>query len=422
MKHTLAAVLLALAAGTAHSETAWPPVMASFTRGLAESPLPATLPEGVSLTPPDPAVPAARARFAGLWQGWACRNAFCDVKLAVEQVSADSARITYAGANAVQGLIVDRTDARFEGEELVAHLRTGAKLAMRLRADGDMEISLWRPESTLLSLGVLSQRPADHERRIERVPTPWTDNGAPVTLEMVVYRPPGNGPFPTLVFNHGSTGNGDRPELFTLTFTAAEIARHFVRQGWQVVFPQRRGRGKSGGLYDEGFDEARKRYTCDTARTLAGMERAIEDLDAAMAHLRTRADVDARRMMIGGVSRGGILSSVYAGVRPAQFQGVINFVGGWIGDRCPSADDVNGGSFKRAAAFPKPMLWLYGEKDPFYSIRHSRRNHEAFVAAGGQGDFLVFDAPAGDNGHSIASYPAVWKPALERYLQQRMQP
>lgn len=422
MKHPIAALLLALVAGLATAETAWPPQITSFTRGLTESALPAALPDGVTLTPPDASVPPARARFAGLWQGWACRNAWCDVKLAVEQVSADTARITYAGANTAQGLIVDRTEARFEGDELVAQLRTGAKLAMRLRADGDMEISLWRAESTLLSVGVLSQRPAEYERRVERVPTPWTDNGTPLTLEMVVYRPLGTGPFPTLVFNHGSTGNGDRPELFTLTYTAAEVGRYFVRQGWQVVFPQRRGRGKSGGLYDEGFDEGRKRYACDAQRTLAGMDRAIEDLDAVMAHLRTRADVDARRLMIGGVSRGGILSAVYAGVRPGVFEGVVNFVGGWVGDRCLHADDVNGGSFKRAAAFDKPMLWLYGEKDPFYSVRHSRRNYEAFVSAGGRGEFLVFDAPAGDNGHSIASYPAVWKPALDRYLKERARP
>jgi dienelactone hydrolase len=420
--HRSAALLLALASGVAGADTAWPPSMPGFTRGLAESSVAATLPEGIALVAPGPEVPPARARFAGLWRGWACRNAACDVKIAVEQVSATNARIVYAGANAVQGLITDRAEASFEGDELVARLRTGARLVMRLRADGDMEMSLWRPDSTLLSVGVLSQQPPDHERRIERVPTSWSEQGAPVTLEMVVFRPTAGGPFPTLVFNHGSTGNGDRPELFTLTYTAPEIARFFVRQGWQVVFPQRRGRGKSGGLYDEGFEPDRKRYACEAARSLPGLERAIEDLDAVMAHLRTRADVDARRMMIGGVSRGGILSAVYAGTRPGAFLGVVNFVGGWVGDRCADADDVNGGSFKRAAAFPRPMLWLYGEKDPFYAVRHSRRNHEAFVSAGGQGEFLVFDAPAGDNGHNIVHHPSIWRPALERYLRERMQP
>jgi dienelactone hydrolase len=407
--------------GLTFAQTAWPASAPQFTRGWSESPVAATLAQPAAITTPDASVPEPKRRFSGLWQGWACRNAVCDVKLAVEQVSEVGATLSYAGANITQGLVTSRMEGRFVGDELHATLGTGGRIVLRSRADGDMEMGIWRDDRRL-SVGVLTQKPIDYVRTVERVPTPWTHEGSPVTLEMVVYRPPGAGPFPTLVFNHGSTGNGDKPEWFTLTSAAPEVGKYFVRKGWQVVFPQRRGRGKSGGRYDEGFETDRSRYTCRAEITLAGLDRAVADLDAVMAHLRQRGDVDVKRMMIGGVSRGGILSAVYAGHAPGQFQGVLNFVGGWVGDRCFTANDVNGSAFRRAAAFGKPMLWLYGDKDPFYSLRHSRRNHEVFEAAGGKGRFIAFDAPEGDNGHGVHLYPAVWMPAVEEYVKAAVGP
>ncbi len=41
-----------------------------------------------------------------------------------------------------------------------------------------------------------------------------------------------------------------------------------------VAFPQRRGRGQSDGLYDEGFKPDRSSYSCQEDLTLGGAERA----------------------------------------------------------------------------------------------------------------------------------------------------
>ena len=418
MKHllTLAYFVWVTSAG---AQTAWPEYMPALSVGLPESTVPAVLPEGTAITPPAADVSSDKARWSGIWNGWACRAALCDVKIAIEKVSEATATLTYVGANAEQGVISDRGEAQFVADELVFKVKTGAKLALRLRTNGQMELSLWRPETQLLSVGLLTKNEAvDHTRTIERIPTPWAESGKAQTLEMVVYRPLGAGPFPTLVMNHGSTGNGDKPEWFVQTWTNPELARFFVRKGWQVFYPQRRGRGKSDGLYDEGFEANRSRYSCEPALSLPGMERALADLDVVMAHVRTRSDVDATRMLIGGVSRGGILSTVYAGTRPSPFLGVINFVGGWVGDQCPRAEEVNTVSFKRGAAFAKPVLWLYGDKDPYYSLRHSRMNLDAFTAAGGKGRFVSYAPPTGQNGHAIYAFPGLWQSDLDGYLAQ----
>ena len=263
--------------------------------------------------------------------------------------------------------------------------------------------------------GVLSQMPAA-AKITERIPTPFIENGKPVTLEVVIYKPAGNGPFPALMFNHGSTGNGDNPALFTSTWTSAALAKFFTDKGWLVAFPQRRGRGKSDGLYDEGFEADRSRYSCDPQLSLPGLERALSDMDAAYSYVAARADIDSKRMLVGGQSRGGIAASVYAGTRPARFAGVLNFVGGWLGDDCPNVQAVNTVSFRRGAKFGLPMLWLYGENDPYYKITHSKRNFDAFIEAGGKGEFKVYDLGSGRNGHNIISQPELWGSAVDAYL------
>ena len=414
----LVALVCFVWATTAGAQTAWPDYMPGLSAGFSESPVAAVLPADMTITPTAVSLPADKARWSGLWQGWACGGALCNVKIAVEKVTDMGATLVYAGGSSTSSL-TERSEALFESSELVFRVKTGARLAMRLRAGDEMELSIWRSDGQLIATGLLTQKPVDdHTRTIERVPTPWVENGKPQTLEMVVYRPLGSGPFPTLVMNHGSTGSGDMPERFTNTWTNPELARVFVRKGWQVLYPQRRGRGKSDGLYDEGFESDRSRYSCDPPLSLPGMERALADLDVVVAHVMTRSDVDTKRLLIGGLSRGGILSSVYAGTRPIPFLGVLNFVGGWVSDRCSQAEAVNTVSFKRAAAFGKPMLWLYGDKDPFYSLSHSRANFDAFIAAGGKGSFVTYPPPTGQNGHAIHAYPSIWQAAVNDYLQQ----
>lgn len=256
------------------------------------------------------------------------------------------------------------------------------------------------------------------ERSTVRVPTPFVESGVPVTLEMVLYKPEGAGPFPTVVFNHGSTGIGNNPALFKDTWAPERLARWFTQRGWLVAFPQRRGRGQSDGLYDEGFTPKREHYSCDPALSLAGFDHALVDIDAAVAWLQKSPDVDTTRMEIAGHSRGGILAIAYAGTRPGVFQGAINFVGGWMSDQCPNhtADAINPVSFTRGAAFPRPTLWLYGEKDSFYATAHSRKNFEAFTAAGGKGTFETYALEPGTNGHMLIVQQGLWGPAVEAYL------
>ena len=248
---------------------------------------------------------------------------------------------------------------------------------------------------------------------------PVVVDGETVRLAIRVYRPPGERAAPTLVFNHGSTGTGRDPGRFARPIDFPELAAAFVKRGWAVVMPARRGRGGSEGLYDEGFEGDRALgYACEPALAIPGAERGVRDINAAMRVILAMPFVDRGRVVIGGQSRGGILSVAYAGEHPEGLRGVINFVGGWSGAyRCPT--DVNATLFRRGAGYRGETLWLYGEGDAFYTLAHSRRNFTAFQTAGGAGTFLEYMPPAGVDGHQIVSQPVLWAPAVEAYLRRQ---
>ena len=245
----------------------------------------------------------------------------------------------------------------------------------------------------------------------EMIETSLIERGAPVRLQVIYEKPKGDGPFPLLLFNHGSTGRGDDPSLFRESRYYPAIADFFVQRGWMVATPQRRGRGWSDGLYDEGFNASRQYYTCEAYRSLKGADRALADISAALNVLVRRMDVDKTRVIIGGVSRGGIISVAFAGENPQKVKGVINFVGGWISDQCSTAGVINGALARMGAAFPNQMIWIYSDGDQYYSVAHSESNFDIFTKHGGKGEFVVSGF-----GHGSWKQTSNWEDVVGNYM------
>lgn len=415
-KFCLAVILALSTCMNAHAQTIWPDYISALEPDRSESPLTAELPPDIAPLASGTPVSGEQQAWLGVWKGWAGAGRTTDLKIAIDNLSPAGATLVYAEARAPLHRYSERVTARWVGHELHALLNGRVTLVARLRQPKVMEVQ-GRAGERLIFSGVLSpEADALPAREVVRVPTPFTEQGQSVTLEMVVFKPQGAGPFPAVLFNHGSTGNGDIPAMFKETWTSTLIAHFFNERGWLVAFPQRRGRGKSDGLYDEGFNANRSAYTCHADVSLAGFDRALSDIEAASAALRTRTDVKADQLLIAGVSRGGILSIAAAGTQPDHYVGAINFVGGWLGDACQTAAAVNGSSFRRGAAFGKPTLWLYAERDSFYSMAHSRANFQRFLDAGGHGQFELYDLGDGRNGHFLHAAPAVWQHAVDAYL------
>ncbi|MHB8271947.1 alpha/beta hydrolase family protein [Bradyrhizobium sp.] len=369
---------------------------------------------------------ALQRQWSGVWVGaW---GGTLKHILLIEAVAEDgAARVVYAvGGRAGPGVrpIWLRLDGTLSERSLTVQ---GARFfaTYELTASGGLKAryesagSVARASMTRADFASLTKPDAVVEwtrGKSEFLQTDLIEDGRPVRLEAVIFKPDGAGPFPLAVINHGSTGRGTDPALFTQTWFAADLADFLNERGWMVAFPQRRGRGKSDGLYDEGFSEDRKLgYACDTVRSLGGADRALSDIDAAIAALRRRPNVAAVPVLIGGQSRGGVLALVYAGLNPAQISGVINLVGGWLSETCESASAVNQALFERGAQYGRPTIWLYGQGDPFYSIAYSRNNFAAFEKAGGQGSFFEFSTRSSP-GHDVYRYSDLWSGPVGKYL------
>ena len=395
--------------------TIWPGFMSALEPDASESTVAAAPPADIAVEKPSSDLPASISAWSGEWFGWAGQGRRCDVKLIVEQLSRRAATIVCARASADHAPYSERLLAQLHGNELHGQLKSGATLRFRMRNPDAVEL-LWSEPDGRWIAGVLAQLSAGGRRIVERVPTGMHERGEQIMLEMVTFKPEGRGPFPTLMFNHGSTGIGNDPSLFTSTVTSPALAKYFNDRGWMVVFPQRRGRGKSGGLYDEGFEPDRSQYSEDPRHALAGFEHALVDVECTAEHLLSRDDVDHDRLLIGGHSRGGFLALAFAGARPELFSGVLNFVGGWVDEHGTASEMINPVIAKRGATFTGPTAWLYAENDPFYSIAHSQKSYGAFEAAGGQGQFHVLEMLPGQDGHHILSLTDLWGPLVDGFL------
>jgi carboxymethylenebutenolidase len=125
-----------------------------------------------------------------------------------------------------------------------------------------------------------------------------------LSLTGFLFKPDGPGPFPAVVWNHGSEKNpGGGPQ-----FDA--VARVFVPHGYVVFAPIRRGHEMSDGRYilDE-RDEARRRGgPFDAQRTIVHLleTEQLDDQLAGLEYVRRLEYVDPSRIVVAGCSFGGI--------------------------------------------------------------------------------------------------------------------
>ena len=71
-----------------------------------------------------------------------------------------------------------------------------------------------------------------------------------VPMQTTVFRPPGEGPFPLVLMNHGTTQDGVQRLYFPL-LEFNDAALWFAKHGFAVAAPQRPGHGDTGGPFFE---------------------------------------------------------------------------------------------------------------------------------------------------------------------------
>jgi len=158
-----------------------------------------------------------------------------------------------------------------------------------------------------LALGVAAslargQAPATSTAAIMKQPVAFRSDG--LALVGYLFKPEGAGPFPAVIWNHGSERAPGRGQQFT---AAAAI---FVGAGYVLFAPVRRGHEGSEGVYivDE-TNRARKTGRQQEANRLVIRKLETEQLDdqlAGLAYLSGLPFVDTSRIVVAGCSYGGI--------------------------------------------------------------------------------------------------------------------
>ena len=232
------------------------------------------------------------------------------------------------------------------------------------------------------------------------------DPARPVMLEATLFEPPGDGPFPLAVMNHGAEGDPRTNKRYRVSFSID----YLLSRGYAVVAPMMRGFADSGGKPVI--------LGCDLARL--GKLNA-QDILAVIAAMRSRPEIDGSRVVIMGQSFGGWNALALATMAPPEVKGVVNFVGGVHTSACKNQD---GALFDGMAQFGRkarlPSLWFYGESDKIFSERVWRADYERFTKAGGKARLVDFGAING--AHNLlgqSEYLNLWIPEVDAYLAER---
>ncbi len=233
-----------------------------------------------------------------------------------------------------------------------------------------------------------------------------------LTLHGVLWKPAGAGPFPAIMYSHGS-GSDYTPE-------AAALGSFYSQHGYVFFMPYRRGSGLSKDvapyildvLDSVGRASGPEGRSAKMAEYLNGVH--LDDAMAGVAYLRARPFVDASRVTAAGNSFGGIVSTLLAS-RDIGIRAAINSAGAaqtW-------SESVHLRSALLAAVRQArvPIFFLQAEND--YDLTPSRVLSAEMTAAG-KPNRVKFFPPFGTNtaeGHSFGYYGSlVWGAAVLEFL------
>lgn len=251
----------------------------------------------------------------------------------------------------------------------------------------------------------------DNREQVWKIPS--ADSSRP--MQTTVFRPPGEQRRPLVILNHGSPVSG-RDQMQRPRFAAASA--WFVKQGYVVVAPLRRGYGETGGRWNESYG------SCDVGDYHGAGTEAAKDVDAAVQYMRTQPFVLPDKTLIVGQSAGGWATVAYSARNPAGVPAMVNFAGGRGGrhqnlpnNNCAPRNLVDAaGRFGRTARVP--TLWIYTQNDTFFDAKLSQGMADAYKGAGGNADYRLLP-PFGVDGHGLfgaANGVAVWSPLVQSFI------
>lgn len=272
-----------------------------------------------------------------------------------------------------------------------------AALAIQFAALAPLIVVIPTPAAAESGFGARSEEGAPLRRQMWLVPSP-----APATpSQAVLFRPPGEGPFPLAVIAHASTQSQLRRLMLFRVPEYPALAAALVARGFAVLVPQRPGHNPTGGPYLE------EQGGCDEADYEKSGRATAEAIRTSLQFMATQPFIRRGGAIVVGHSAGGWGALALAADDPAVIARIVAFApgrGGQAGDRpftvcAPERLVATAAAFGRGARVP--VTWLVAQNDTFFAPELSRRMADAFRAAGGRVDFRLLP-PSGGEGHWLA--------------------
>jgi dipeptidyl aminopeptidase/acylaminoacyl peptidase len=255
------------------------------------------------------------------------------------------------------------------------------------------------------------------------LPSPTVSAGAEVvsfpsgelTLKGMLYKPEGTGPFPAVVYNHGSAPG----MLSKVAFET--LGPVFASHGWVFFGPYRRGQGlsASAGPYIGDEIAAAKKNGGITAGA-AMMVRLLEtdhlnDQLAALAWLRAQSFVKPDRIAVAGNSFGGI--EAVLGAERASYCAAVDSSG--AAQSWAEAPEVQALMMRAVRNSRAPIFFFQAEND--YDLSPSRTLSAAMKDAGKEFEIKIYPpfGKSAQEGHSFGYFgSSVWGVDVFRFLDQ----
>jgi carboxymethylenebutenolidase len=235
------------------------------------------------------------------------------------------------------------------------------------------------------------------------------------TLRGVLYAPPGRGPFPAILFNHGSAPGMMSKQAFDA------VGPVFAAHGWLFFGPYRRGQGlsASAGPYigDEIAAAKKKGGMQAGAATMVRLLQTdhLNDQLAALAWLARQSFVRPDRIAVAGNSFGGV--EAVLGAEHGGYCAAIDSAGGaqsWTA--APQLQTVMARAVRNSKV---PIFFFQAAND--YDIAPSHVLSMAMKEAGRPYELKIYPAygDSPDEGHTLGYFGAsIWIDDVLRFVKE----
>jgi len=248
-------------------------------------------------------------------------------------------------------------------------------------------------------------------------PETVTVHSGSLKLRALLWRPEGSGPFPAILFNHGSGASRERQLA-----QAAAVGPVFARHGYVFLFLFRRGSGLSE---NQGTSVATAMSRALAVKGQAGKNKVqlsrlekddLSDALAGLAWLRARSEVDPNRIAVAGHSFGGSITLLMA-EKDARIRAAIDF--GGAANSWEKSPDLRARLLDAVRRAGSPIFFVQAAND--YSIKPTEIMNTEMARLGKPHDARIYPAvgQTPEEGHDfVFRSVAVWEPDVFAFLQK----